>query len=88
MTKPLLTPAEKAFLQAVIKPYRKWVRGIEKVYHQNLMCGYPSYKHTLKIHINARYLSNILLPIDDLSNSYQFKGLELDTLYELKTLGL
>lgn len=83
MTKPLLTPAEKAFLQAVIKPYRKWVVEIVKqkttLFHS--MCK-------IKIKLNTMRLDDIVLPIDDLSHSYQFKGLELDTTYDLKTLGL
>lgn len=82
-TKPLLTPAEKAFLQTVIKPYRKWVVGIikqkTKFFHT---------RYIIKIQLNTMRLYDIELPIDELSNSYQFKGLELDTLYELKTLGL
>ena len=83
MTKPLLTPAEKAFLQAVIKPYRKWVVGIVK---RKITIFHSMFE--IKIQLYSIRLDDIMLPIDDLSNSYQFKGLELDTLYELKTLGL
>lgn len=83
MTKPLLTPAEKAFLKAVIKPYRKWVVGIEK---QRITFNHGACE--IRIKLNTMYLDDIRLPIDDLSNSYQFKGLETDTIYDLKTLGL
>lgn len=82
MNKPLLTPAEKAFLKAVIKPYRKWVEGILK------MNSSTYWSSPYSIVIGLRYLPNIVLPINDLSNSYQFKGLETDIIYDLKTLGL
>ena len=38
MTRQLLTPAEKAFLKTVIKPYRKWVVSIEKHMVWDLGC--------------------------------------------------
>lgn len=85
MTKPLLTPAEKSFLQAVIKPYRKWVIGIRRVKIINLI---TTYSDEIEIIFNNRHLSNIRLPIDSFSNSYQFKGIEFRTTYDLKTLGL
>lgn len=85
MTKPLLTPAEKAFLQAVIKPYRKWVVSITKIKIIDIV---TTYSGAILIEFGSSHLSPLLLQIDRLSNSYQFKGLELNTTYDLKTLGL
>ena len=82
--KKLLTEAEKAFLQTVIKPYRKWVVSIEK--HMVWDLGWT--KPYLKIRFNHPKRLGFNLPILDLENSYQFNGLELDTKYDLKTLGL
>lgn len=87
MTKPLLTPAEKAFLKAVIKPYRKWVFGIAKRVKLDFHNMYEN-MYEIIIKLNTTRLVDIILPIDDLSNSYQFKGLEPFTYYDLKTLGL
>lgn len=84
-TKPLLTPAEKAFLQAVLKPYRKWVVSIHKTKIIDIV---TTYSYAILIEFGSSHLSSLLLQIDRLSNSYQFKGLQLYTTYDLKTLGL
>jgi len=81
MTRPLLTPAEKAFLQAVIKPYRKWAVGVKRFVTEGLYYIKLELNHPLRIF-------KVSLPIDYLSNTYQFKGLELCKTYDLKTLGL
>ena len=84
MTKPLLTPAEKAFLQAVIKPYKRIAFAIIK---ENGNEYFGTYRIKIKLDCCSIF-NDILLPIDKYRNSYQFKGLELNTTYDLKTLGL
>lgn len=83
MTKPLLTPAEKEWLKAVIKPYRKWITGIVK---KDKISIIPT--REIIIFVNNYAVPDIKLPINCYSNTYQFKGLELNTAYDLKTLRL
>ena len=83
MTKPVLTPAEKEFLKAVIKPYKHKIISISKIQP----FGFQSY-YEIKIFIRNSHMANIYLPIDMFGKSYQFKGLELNTTYDFKTLGL
>lgn len=84
MTKPLLTPAEKAFLKAVIKPYKRMAVSIRK---ENGNEYFGTYNIKIKLGCCSIF-NDIVLPIDKFKNSYQFKGLELNTTYDLKTLGL
>lgn len=84
--KSLLTPAEKAWLQNVIKPYRKWVVSIQLTclkYKSGIVDG-------IIIYLSHPRFDSIMLPIDRLSNSYQFKGLEKTgyNSFRLETLGL
>ena len=83
--KQLLTPAEKAWLKEVIKPYIRWVVSITKT---KMLDIETTYSYAILIRFGSSHLSPLLLPIDRLSNWYQFKGLELGTIYDLTILGL
>lgn len=78
--KKLLTTAEKAFLQTILKPYKGYGLSIMKYTKNN--------KVKLGIALMSPIQDFIELPINKFTNCYQFKGLEMSIIYDLKTLGL
>lgn len=77
---PILTEAEKEYLRAVIKPFRKKVKHIVKI---NL-CSSPE-EQFIKIVIDN--LDFINFPNFN-KNTGMYKGMEADKLYSLEELGL
>ena len=77
---PILTEAEKEYLRAVIKPFRKKVKHIVKI---NL-CSSPE-EQFIKIVIGN--LDFINFPNFN-KNTGMYKGMEADKLYSLEELGL
>lgn len=78
--KSLLTPAEKLFLQTILKPYKGYGLSIMKYTKNN--------KVKLGIALMSPIQDFIELPINKFTNCYQFKGLEMFMVYDLKTLSL
>lgn len=77
---PILTEEEKAYLSAVIKPFRKKVKHIVKI---NL-CSSPEEQF---IRIVIGNLDFINFPNFN-KNTGMYKGIEADKLYSLEELGL
>lgn len=77
---PILTEEEKAYLSAVIKPFRKKVKHIVKI---NL-CSSPEEQF---IRIVIGNLDFINFPNFN-KNTGMYKGMEADKLYSLEELGL
>lgn len=74
----ILTDKEKAYLSAVIKPFREDVEYIEKINHSCL-----NDKQYLRIELPGDYCT---LPLFEKGTMY--KGMEVNKRYTLKELGL
>ncbi|MBF1085987.1 hypothetical protein [Solobacterium sp.] len=76
----ILTEKEKAYLSAVIKPFRKDIEYIEKrVFISNPL-------HSEYIRIYFKYNETLLLP--NFPRGTMYKGMELNEEYTLEELGL
>ena len=75
---PILDDVEKAYLSAVIKPFREDVRYIEKINHSCL-----NDKQYLRIELPGDYCT---LPLFEKGTMY--KGMEVNKRYTLEELGL
>ena len=75
----ILTDKEKAYLSAVIKPFRKKVKCINKIDHDNI-------NQITYIRIDMLNEDFASLPLFEKETMY--KGMEVDKKYTLKELGL
>lgn len=75
---PILDDIEKEYLSAVIKPFRKRIKSIQKAYHS----GNSAY-----IIITMNKCEHIFLPYFNL-NSGMYKRMEINKEYTLKDLEL
>ena len=74
----ILTDKEKAYLSAVIKPFRKRIKRIEKI-SNNFICG----KQFLCVELTT---DNLTFPVFEKGTMY--KGMEANKRYTLEELGL
>lgn len=77
---PVLDDVEKAYLRAVIKPFRKNVNYISKI-----DVNYPAFNQFISIKVNHTQCVN--LP-NFSKKSGMYKGMELNKHYSLEELGL
>lgn len=77
---PVLDDVEKAYLRAVIKPFRKNVNYISKI-----DVNYPTFKQFISIKVNHTQCVN--LP-NFSKKSGMYKGMEVNKHYTLEELGL
>lgn len=77
---PVLDDVEKAYLSAVIKPFRKNVNYISKI-----DVNYPTFKQFISIKVNHTQCVN--LP-NFSKKSGMYKGMEVNKHYTLEELGL
>ena len=77
---PILDDVEKAYLRAVIKPFRKNVNYISKI-----DVNYPTFKQFISIKVNHTQCVN--LP-NFSKKSGMYKGMEVNKHYTLEELGL
>ena len=75
---PILDDVEKAYLSAVIKPFRKRIKRIEKI-SNNFICG----KQFLCVELTT---DNLTFPVFEKGTMY--KGMEANKRYTLEELGL
>lgn len=83
--RPKLTVEEKAYLSAVIKPFRDRVEFIKKR-KLRLSEGYKEYQGYKEYIIMNLKIEHLYLPLFEEGKYYQ--GLELDREYDLEELGL
>lgn len=81
--KETLTDKERAYLKAVITPFRKSIEWIRKEYCDGTFLG-PYY--IIHIKLNDEYDRDLILP--DFDDERMYAGMELDRKYSLNTLKL
>lgn len=80
---PVLDDAEKAYLSAVIKPFKENVTGIRKI---NFAGGF----HCIRIYAESisPKLSTEVIDLPLFETGTKYKGIEIDKKYSLEELGL
>lgn len=78
-TNPILDPAEKKYLSAVIRPFRNSVVAIIK-------CEYDNYYEFIQIEVNQEMFEYVNLP--NFKKDIMYKGMKIDKGYTLEELGL